>query len=679
MSVSLKVGKKDLPRLIIALLFCAAGIILSVLQGFYDSIFWYAGLFLLTVPTVTVNSSDSKLVRVIPEIIYPLFTAYFTIFFMQMINLANHKNIDGERWLYHIMYHYEFTRMFREIPIIIFVYFLLRMFMVPRRFAACFAPLPFLILGLADYYVFEFRGHEILFSDFMSAQTAANVAGNYNFDLLYPVVFLAMPYALFMMVCLRLKGDKPATPAWLRVIIFGVVTAAALAGFVLSLLDWAVENRPQDWADKGSRFNGFLLNFSLSVKTLFVEPPKGYSTAALDELIATEGIDISYKGNADEASNVIVIMNESFMDPRSYLYTYSFFQDPTPYFNSLSSDPNAVMGLAASSVYGGNTPNSEFEFLTGITIGYMPNGAVPYMQYVKDPQYSLAWAMKEMGYYTIAMHPYYSSGWNRTNVYPNFGFDKMMFMDDFTYEQSDLQRDEYMTDAQAYANLIEQIEQAPEDQKVFAFLITVQNHAGYTENLTNFVPTEYFAPGTANGNELALNVYLTCLKQSDDALKDLLEYLSEQDEKYTVMMFGDHQPQFMSVFPNNFAPGVYTSWTIPYMIWTNYDMDPEIKAQYENDTVGITSINYLAIDTLKAAGIELPGYFQLLEKMREELPCINSAGYYSNSLGSFGVYGDPTDAETQKVLDLFQYIQYNLMFDKDSGEFKNSLMTVVGN
>ena len=52
----------------------------------------------------------------------------------------------------------------------------------------------------------------------------------------------------------------------------------------------------------------------------------------------------------------------------------------------------------------------------------MPNGAVPYMQYVDDPQYSLAWAMKEMGYYTIAMHPYYSSGWNRTNVYPNLEF-----------------------------------------------------------------------------------------------------------------------------------------------------------------------------------------------------------------------------------------------------------------
>ena len=41
MSISLKIGKRDLPRVIVAALFCIAGIILSVLQGFYDSIFWY--------------------------------------------------------------------------------------------------------------------------------------------------------------------------------------------------------------------------------------------------------------------------------------------------------------------------------------------------------------------------------------------------------------------------------------------------------------------------------------------------------------------------------------------------------------------------------------------------------------------------------------------------------------
>ena len=87
----------------------------------------------------------------------------------------------------------------------------------------------------------------------------------------------------------------------------------------------------------------------------------------------------------------------------------------------------------------------------------MPNGAIPYIQYMKGQQYSLAWALKKLGYYTIAMHPYDSSGWNRTKVYPYLGFDKMMFIDDFDYDQSDLQRAGYMTDSQAYKNLITQL------------------------------------------------------------------------------------------------------------------------------------------------------------------------------------------------------------------------------
>ncbi len=98
MSITLKIGKKDLPRVIVAALFCIAGIILSVLQGFYDSIFWYAGLFLLTIPTYTMNSRDSKLARIIPEIIYPLFTAYFTIFFIEYTQNAHDFLIDRSNY-----------------------------------------------------------------------------------------------------------------------------------------------------------------------------------------------------------------------------------------------------------------------------------------------------------------------------------------------------------------------------------------------------------------------------------------------------------------------------------------------------------------------------------------------------------------------------------------------------
>ena len=62
---------------------------------------------------------------------------------------------------------------------------------------------------------------------------------------------------------------------------------------------------------------------------------------------------------------------------------------------------------------------------------------------------------------------------------------------------------------------------------------------------------------------------------------ELLEYLSTQDEKYTVLMFGDHQPQLMKVFHNSFALGTNTSWTIPYIIWTNFDMNKDLQQQYE--------------------------------------------------------------------------------------------------
>lgn len=679
MSFTIKFSHRDLLRIVPAFLLCAFGIVLSVLYGFYDSIFWYAGLFILSFVTVTVKSDGSghKLIRLLPDIIYPVLAAFFSVFFMQMINLAGHENTDGARWLYPFMYNDEPFRWVKEILIIIAFYFFLRMLCITRRFAAGFAPLPFMILGLVDYYVYSFRGHEVLFSDFLSWRTAANVAGAYSFPLLYPLAFIAAPYALYFIACLRLKNDRPVVKPWIRIVIFAVLTAGFLSCFAVSVYKWGEVNRPQDWNDNGSRINGFMLNFSLSVRTMFVSAPENYSTQALDDMVNQTGIDLSDTGSADDdSSNIIVIMNESFMDPRTYLYALGCYDDPTPYFNSLSD--NTIHGYAASSVYGGNTPNSEFEFLTGITTGYMPNGAIPYIQYMKGQQYSLAWALKKLGYYTIAMHPYDSSGWNRTKVYPYLGFDKMMFIDDFDYDQSDLQRAGYMTDSQAYKNLITQLQQVPDGKKVFAFLVTIQNHGGYSKDLTNFETTNYVTQ-TYTGSDLSVNVYLSCLQESDNALRELLEYLSTQDEKYTVLMFGDHQPQLMKVFHNSFALGTNTSWTIPYIIWTNFDMNKDLQQQYEDDTVGITSINYLSLDVLKAAGVKLPAYYQLLSQIRKEVPCINSAGFYSTISGKFVNFEDATAADAPKILELYRFLQYDLVFDNNNSNFENQISSVIGN
>ena len=232
-----------------------------------------------------------------------------------------------------------------------------------------------------------------------------------------------------------------------------------------------------------------------------------------------------------------------------------------------------------------------------------------------------------------------------------------------------------MTDSQAYKNLMMQLDAKPKGQKSFTFLVTVQNHGGYTENLNNFTPKPY-VKNLVTGMDTQVNTFLTCLNQSDKALEELIEYLKTKDEKYTLLIYGDHQPNITS-FPNNFGIGKKTSWVTPYIIWTNYEMNPELVAKYSDDTVGVSSVNYLALDVMKAAGIKAPGYFQVIDSIRKDIPQINPAGYYSASQKKFFEIEDVNDPNAQKAIQLYRYIQYNVVIDKKDSEFRKAANAVV--
>ena len=81
MKVSFKITKKDLPRLIAALVLAGVGIGFSV-TAFYDAIIWFAFLFLLTFITVKIDDGEEgkkKFLRLIPEIILPVFASFLLI------------------------------------------------------------------------------------------------------------------------------------------------------------------------------------------------------------------------------------------------------------------------------------------------------------------------------------------------------------------------------------------------------------------------------------------------------------------------------------------------------------------------------------------------------------------------------------------------------------------------
>ncbi len=76
-----------------------------------------------------------------------------------------------------------------------------------------------------------------------------------------------------------------------------------------------------------------------------------------------------------------------------------------------------------SSALGGGTCNSEFEFLTGSSMGHLGGGVYPYVLYDLDGTESLVSYFDALGYATHAIHPAESTNWRRDRVYDQLGFD----------------------------------------------------------------------------------------------------------------------------------------------------------------------------------------------------------------------------------------------------------------
>ncbi|HCI74517.1 MAG TPA: arylsulfatase, partial [Lachnospiraceae bacterium] len=122
-------------------------------------------------------------------------------------------------------------------------------------------------------------------------------------------------------------------------------------------------------------------------------------------------------------------MDEAFTDMQAYM-DFETDKEVCPFFSGLKE--NTIRGLLYVSSYGGRTANTEYEVLTGDSVGFVPPSSTPYQLYIDSPMPNLDAALENQGYrHTVGMHPYRPSGYNRENVYRLFGFDHLIFLDQF--------------------------------------------------------------------------------------------------------------------------------------------------------------------------------------------------------------------------------------------------------
>lgn len=519
-------------------------------------------------------------------------------------------------------------------------------------FSASISHCIFMILAFVNYFVYLFRENEFIFADLRSIGTGLSVAGNYELVLHergWLVIVLSIVF-LFIARLFRFRYEGQGASC-MRVV-------TGLSGLLLSIVIaiQTVGVNTETWEQKGSYLNGYVLNFVLSARDSFVSAPKGYSLEEIAKLeeIYSEEITNPIGETLDQEPTIIVVMNESFAD-LGVLGELNTNEPLTPFMDSM--EENTIKGYALSSVFGAKTPNSEWEFLTGGSMAFLPVGSVVYQQYITDTPTSLVSTLKNEGYTCVAMHPYYETGWSRHLVYPALGFDEMHFIDDF--DQTQLIR-KYISDKEVYQKIIERYENRNVNENLFIMSVTMQNHGGYTTTYDNF-EEKYYKVGRSYTDA---NQYFSLIRESDDALRELIEYFAQVEEPVEIVFFGDHQPSLTSDFyPILNGKGLSgltlteleALYTVPFFIWTNYDTPEE--------EVEITSLNYLSTMALERAGVNLPAYNQFLAALQEGIPAVNARGYYSLQEDKFLHLEDAADEE-KEWLSLYENLQYNGLFDK---------------
>lgn len=518
-------------------------------------------------------------------------------------------------------------------------------------------------LGIANGFIVLFRGSPILPADLHLVETAMAVSGNYSFRMPF-YMYIGIAVLLETIVIITQIQEIPQTKKEKRnfAVLYAAVVILALPCFYVNAS--LLRNAINLWRPVQTyRHYGSLNGFGINLYAMKVEKPTGYSVEAVNEILQNYTSDVVT--GEEKLPNIITIMCETFSD-LSVIGDFQTNQEVMPYLNSLNE--NIIKGYAYSSVLGGMTANSEFEFLTGNATAFLPAGSVPYQQFVQGEMYSFTNTLRSLGYSTTALHAYERNTYRREGVYPLLGFEEYLAQESFTNPEY---LREYISDQSDFEKVIQLYETRDKEKPFFLFNVTMQNHSGYDQKTMDY--NIQLEGNMANRYEDA-EEYLSCINHTDQALKTLIEYFAQQEEPTYIIFFGDHQPNLDSGFTDKVMGGdleelslseMQKRYQVPFFIWSNQEI--------EEKTVNAISLNYLSSFFLKETGLPMTAYNKYLMDLYEKYPVININGVMDSSGKQ---YKASVMKEKQELLDYNKLVYHSLIDKYEGAEWAYKLIGV---
>lgn len=487
--------------------------------------------------------------------------------------------------------------------------------------AAAIQSFIYMALSITELFKFNTNGNHLIMTDMKLVKSVKSLT-SFAYIKITPVL---IAYVLIVLIYLgavfwfnpkmKLKITRRIVPALACIgACVSVVTIPAISKPVYSLFDLdttAADNtfKLNEKFENNSFLAFFCQTASENLANRLTEP-ENYNDDTVAAMMNVNIDDAENTSFENKKPNVIMIMSEAYADFRRFEDQLDLnIGDTYDGFDSVADQ--GYKGTAIVPTYASWTVRTEFELNFGLPVRSLNDPNMPQRLLLDRTQPTIASYYKSWGYSTAYVHPFMGSFYSRQRVYANFGFDKLIFDEDFTVPIN-----YYGTyiDDQTVFNQIEKLINET-DEPLFLHTTTMQNHQPYDQGEN---------PEDEMGN------YFQWISKTGTDFEAFINNLSDIDEPTIVFMIGDHYPSLKgenSVYDQLGMNGDNCSvlYEQPYILWSNYELD---YSSIPEEKLSAFYMPYVIMDLIDAPK---DSFIQAMDNKMDTLPIYSTN--YDSSVG----------------------------------------------
>lgn len=522
------------------------------------------------------------------------------------------------------------------------------------------------VASYANYYKQLYRAEPVMPKDIVQISEAVNIQGSLDMPFTRELwAFLVFGIIVtLLMVPVQLPLSKGWKNAALRLVggSCGAILAYAMVfGYMADVK--RMEEKHNFVVEMGnmgkSYYYGTFVTSFLSLTSRLEQPaPENYSKQEMQSLAAL----LPQTSPDAKTPDIIVVLLESFFDIGK-LDGITYSQPLMLNYDRLAQE--GIAGTMLPPKRGGGTANAEFSVLSGFALDHLPEGSMPYLEYIFQDYPALPLYYKSNGYTTIAMHTYHKNFYSRSSTYNAMKFDEAYFSEDMPDATI---AGEYIGDDYLADSIIKKYEEkAIGSEHIFFHAVSMQNHTPYPPDRYPDGYNVVVANSGGYGDEMdgVLSTLATGIRDTDDMIGKLCDYFADVDRDVVLVFFGDHQsaitpvydvPDLVSMIPQNpkrtEGEAYLDYYGTPYLIWANFE-----KKSEEGSILASWQLMPTMVESYNVAG---PPWFSWISQQQKENGGFSNNWYFTAD-GTFST--QPTEAQ-QVMFTQHQLFQYDLMFGK---------------